>query len=132
VAAFVAQRWRPSVGPYWKGLTVMHIKQFLMIGLLAIATGVVMRSPTEAAEPDTSRKTTRKVAPVYPAVARRMQLRGTVRIAALVAPDGQVKNTEVIGGHPILAAAAHDAVMAWKFEVATRESREELVFAFAP
>jgi len=108
----------------------IHWRRFVLIGVLAIVTGAVMTSPGRAAEPE--RKTRSKVAPQYPEAARRMQLAGTVRLAAVVSADGQVTGTEVIGGHPILVAAVKDAVVRWKFQAAKQESREVLVFTFAP
>jgi TonB family protein len=108
-----------------------RVQQLLMIGLLAIATGAALPTSSLAAD-DGARKITKKVTPVYPETARKMQLSGTVRLIALVAADGQVKSTETIGGHPLLVAAATDAVMRWKYQAAEKASREELVFAFAP
>jgi TonB family protein len=107
-----------------------HVRRLLMIGLLAIVTGAVMTRPDLAAEP--SRKPTKQVVPVYSDIARKMQLVGTVKLYAHVAPDGRVTSTEVIGGHPILAAAATEAAKRWTYEAAARESREMMVFAFAP
>lgn len=107
-----------------------QMKQLVALGLVAILTGAVMTSSARAADPASARKTTRRIAPVYPPTARRMHLKGSVRLAALVAADGRVTSTESLGGNPILLAAAQDAVMMWKFEVAERASREELSFAF--
>jgi TonB family protein len=108
-----------------------RVNRLLMIGLLAIATGAGWPSSSRAAE-DGARKTTKKVTPVYPETARKMQLSGTVRLVALVAADGQVTSTETVGGHPLLVAAATEAVMRWKYQAAERESRQDLVFTFAP
>jgi TonB family protein len=108
------------------------VKRYLMIGLLAAVTGAGMTSRGVAAEPDGARKTTKTFAPIYPDSARRLQLSGTVRLSAVVAADGRVTDTEVIGGHPILVAAAADAVKRWKYEKAARASHELVVFAFAP
>ena len=109
----------------------IHMKRLVAFGLVAFLAGAVMTSPARAADPAGVRKTTRKVSPVYPPTARRLHLEGTVRLAALVAADGRVTGTESLGGHPILLAAAQDAVMMWKFQAAERASREELSFAFA-
>jgi TonB family protein len=110
---------------------VMQMRRFLMIGLLAIVTGPVVTSSGLAAEQDTARKATRKVAPLYPEAAHRLQLAGTVRLLAVVAAEGHVTDMKFIGGHPLLVAAVRAAVKQWKFEPAARESREPLVFAFA-
>jgi TonB family protein len=63
-----------------------------------------------------------RVEPVYPELARRMNLTGTVKIAVVVATNGTVKEAKVVGGHPVLASAALDAVRKWRFEPATIES----------
>ena len=41
-----------------------------------------------------SRKPKTKVAPVYPDVARRMSITGTVKLAVVVAPNGTVKSSK--------------------------------------
>lgn len=110
----------------------ISVKRLLMIGLLAIVTASATTSSGFAAGSESSRKTTKKVAPVYPEAARRLQLTGTVRLAALVAADGRVKSTEIIGGHPLLIVAATEAVMRWRYQAADRDSRETIVFAFGP
>ena len=65
-----------------------------------------------------SRKAKSRVAPVYPEIARRMSITGTVKLAVVVSPNGAVKSTKVVGGHPVLVNAALDAVKQWKFEPA--------------
>ncbi len=59
-----------------------------------------------------------------------MSIHGTVKLLVDVAPNGSVKNVKVIGGHPLLATAAEDAVKKWKFEPASEESfgKVELIF----
>jgi TonB family protein len=81
---------------------------------------------------ETDRKVTSKVSPIYPEIARKMGLSGTVRIEVVVAPNGTVKDTKVIGGHPILVSAAVDAVKKWKFEAASGESMRVFEFRFDP
>jgi protein TonB len=78
------------------------------------------------------RKIKGKVAPAYPDLARRMGLTGNVKLQLVVAPNGQVKETKVIGGHPILVNAAVDAVKKWKFETASEESTGTVEFRFEP
>ena len=71
-------------------------------------------------------------APAYPTLARSMALQGTVRVEALVSADGSVKTVDIKGGHPVLAQAAVNAVRKWRWEAATRESREPVEVKFAP
>jgi TonB family protein len=49
-----------------------------------------------------------------------------------VAPNGSVKNTKVVGGHPLLVNAAVDAVKKWRFEPASEETTGVVEFKFDP
>ncbi len=73
-----------------------------------------------------------KVQPVYPDLARKMNLTGTVKVSVTVAPNGTVKDAKVLGGHPVLATAALDAVKKWRFEPASVESSGVVDFKFEP
>jgi TonB family protein len=79
-----------------------------------------------------TRKARKKVAAVYPEVARRMSITGTVRLAVVVAPDGTVKSSKPVGGHPVLVNAAMDAMKRWRFEPAPTESSGVVEFKFQP
>jgi TonB family protein len=72
------------------------------------------------------------VAPVYPALASRMQISGTVRVQAVVAPNGSVRFTQVVGGSPVLAKAAVDAIEKWKWNPAPQETKEVIELNFHP
>ncbi len=73
-----------------------------------------------------------KVPPVYPDLARKMSITGTVKIQVVVAPNGTVKDAKVVGGHPVLAGAALDAVKKWRFEPASVESSGVVELKFEP
>jgi TonB family protein len=77
------------------------------------------------------RKVKNKVAPAYPELARRMNVSGKVKIEVVIAPDGRVKSTRVIGGHPLLVQACQDAVKEWKFAPAPEESTQVVEFEFS-
>jgi TonB family protein len=79
-----------------------------------------------------SRKAKTKVMPIYPDFARRMNIVGTVRLAVTVAPNGAVKSSKPIGGHPVLVNAAMEAVKQWKFEPGPTESSGVVEFKFQP
>jgi protein TonB len=68
----------------------------------------------------------------YPEIARKLNLSGVVKLEITVAPNGNVKDTKVIGGNPILVNAAVDAVKKWKYEPATEESVGIVEFKFDP
>jgi TonB family protein len=78
------------------------------------------------------RKVTQRVIPSYPELARQMRITGTVRLVAVVAPNGTVKMTEPVGGSPVLLKAAEDAVLKWKYVAAPEESRELIELHFSP
>jgi TonB family protein len=61
-----------------------------------------------------------------------MNLVGTVKVEIVIGPAGKVKNTNVIGGHPILIGATLDALKEWKYEPAKTETSATLTFDFRP
>jgi TonB family protein len=100
--------------------------------LLACASLVAMSPTPSMAQGELTRKVKFKVAPEYPELARRMNLRGTVKVLVVVAPSGNLKDTKVMGGNPILVNAAIDALKKWKFEPGTEESSGTVEFKFEP
>jgi periplasmic protein TonB len=61
-------------------------------------------------------KLIREVRPVYPPLARQARMQGVVKITAIVSRDGSVQSLQVVSGHPLLVAAAMDAVRQWLYE----------------
>jgi len=109
----------------------------VVLGLWVITAGTRMLYMTAMAQEsvktdELSRKPKTKVAPVYPDVARRMGVSGIVKLSVVVAPNGTVKSSKVIGGHPVLVNAAMDAMKQWKFESAPTESSGTVEFKFQP
>jgi hypothetical protein len=76
------------------------------------------------------RRLENSVPPEYPAIAERMNLKGTAQVQALVRPDGTVKEVRGLGGHPLLVDALVRAVMHWKYEPSPRETLEVVKFSF--
>jgi TonB family protein len=76
------------------------------------------------------RKVKARVAPIYPELARRMNVTGRVKIEVIIAPDGHVRNVRPIGGHPLLVQSCQDAVKDWKFVASPEESTQILEFEF--
>jgi TonB family protein len=60
--------------------------------------------------------------PEYPAIAKKMDLHGTVKLKLWIKPDGTVRRVEYVGGHPVLAESALKAVKNWKYAPANQES----------
>ena len=79
---------------------------------------------------ESKRKVKTKTAPMYPELAKRMNVSGKVKIEVVITPDGHVKSTRVVGGHPLLVQACQDAVKEWKFVPAPEESTQVVEFEF--
>ncbi len=101
-------------------------------GTRMLCTPAMAQENVKADTDELSRKPKTKVAAVYPDVARRMGVSGTVKLSVVVAPNGTVKSSKVIGGHPVLVNAAMDAMKQWKFESAPTESSGIVEFKFQP
>ena len=102
---------------------------------IAVAVAIIVMSFTQLQAQSVSssaseRKVVERVAPAFPELARRMHIHGTVKIEAVVRPNGLVKSTRVLGGNPVLVEAASDAVKKWKFEPASSESTEVVQLTF--
>jgi len=57
----------------------------------------------------------RRVEPVYPVMAIRSHIEGTVQMRAIIGRDGSVREMRVVSGNAILAYAAQEAVKQWRF-----------------
>jgi TonB family protein len=86
--------------------------------------GLAQDAPSGDVKDHGGRKVKTSVKPAYPDVARQMHITGTVRLEATVAPDGKVRDTRVVGGSPLLAQEASNAVKKWKYEEAAKETVE--------
>jgi TonB family protein len=105
-----------------------------VVAIVAMAggTGTTGLLAQEQQNNEVMRRAKSKVAAVYPDLARKMNLTGTVKVQVVVSPNGTVKEAKVLGGHPVLATAALDAVRKWRFEPATMESSGVVDFKFEP
>jgi TonB family protein len=75
-----------------------------------------------ASATDQERKIVRREDPLYPPIAAKMNLHGTVKLKIWVNADGTVRRLEYIGGHPLLAESALKAVREWKYQPVAQES----------
>jgi TonB family protein len=101
-------------------------------GVAAVSLCLGTSSFAQSASTDEGkRKVKSKVSPAYPELAKRMSVSGKVKIEVVITPDGRVKSTRVIGGHPLLVQACQDAVKEWKFAPAPEESTQIVEFEFS-
>lgn len=111
---------------------------WFLFAAIALSTANISISPVKTLAQDTSadvkdhggRKVKTSVKPSYPDVARQLHITGTVRLEATVAPDGKVRDTRVLGGSPLLAQEATNAVKKWKYEDAPKETVETVEIVY--
>jgi protein TonB len=56
-----------------------------------------------------------RVQPVYPSLARQARVQGSVELRAIISRTGTIENLVVVRGHPMLSAAAIEAVRQWRY-----------------
>jgi len=93
---------------------------------LTLSTTFAQTSSSE----DGKRKVKVKTSPAYPEIARHMNVTGKVKIEVIITPDGKVRSTRVVGGHPLLVQACQDAVKEWKFFPGPEETTQTVEFDF--
>jgi TonB family protein len=57
-----------------------------------------------------------KVDPVYPPLAMQARISGQVRFTVTIGKDGSIQNIQLVSGHPLLVAAAKDAVQQYVYK----------------
>ncbi|MGB7844502.1 MAG: energy transducer TonB [Candidatus Acidiferrum sp.] len=78
------------------------------------------------------RKVIANPVPAYPAMAKNFHVTGVVKMQVVIAADGHIKSTQVIGGHPVLVDAVKETLKSWKYAPASSESTIILEFDFHP
>jgi TonB family protein len=113
---------------------VNQAKRILAVCLLAVlaaAIGGTVSLRAQIAEiPESRRKVRVLVKPQYPELAKKLSLTGLVKIEVTIGPDGKVKRTHIVGGHPVLATEAEKAAMQSEFEPGPKETTEIIEFKF--
>jgi TonB family protein len=103
----------------------MRIAKFVSTFVLACALSVGLSAQE-------TRKALSKPMPHYPEIAKQMKLVGTVKVEVVIGPDGKIKETNVVGGHPILVDTTLMTLKEWKYEPAKTETNATLTFDFRP
>jgi len=103
----------------------------MVILALCYSLATVGQTRIQQPAPESKRHLVVQVAPEYPEAAKRMRLGGTVKVVALVGPDGKVKRVHTVGGSPLLVQAAERAVAQWKYAPGN-ESEDSVELHFNP
>jgi TonB family protein len=100
------------------------------LGLLLIGAYAAVGASVASGQEKINRNVKTQVAPVYPDLARRMRITGTVKVKVAIAPNGTVKEATLVGGHPLLVNGALDAVRKWRYEAGPEETTGVVEFHF--
>jgi TonB family protein len=73
-----------------------------------------------------------RVGPEYPATLRVRSIGGIVRLQLTISPEGTVEGVSLLGGNPIVAQSATDAVRKWRYSAARSPSKMEVTIPFNP
>lgn len=76
------------------------------------------------------RKAVSNPTPEYPDVAKKMNLTGVVKVEVTIGADGEIKATNVVGGHPILVDSVQKTLKRWKYAPSSSETKALLEFRF--
>jgi TonB family protein len=112
-----------------KGRRCLHY-----LGLLALVLCFCVALFTAQTQEQSTRerKLISRVEPEYPDTLKRLYIGGVVRVEAIVAPNGKVKGTTLIGGSPILGQSTMKAVKQWKYAPAPSEETIIVTMTFDP
>lgn len=102
--------------------------KFALTGLLFFT--IFPAFDCSALQSQETRKVKSRIDPEYPELARRLNLKGVVRVQVTVAAAGTVKNVKELGGNPVLLDAFVKAVKKWKYDPSDGDSVVEVAFDF--
>jgi TonB family protein len=85
--------------------------------LRSVLFGALLVSPALGQEIEVGPRHVRHyVRPTLPEIAKKMNLKGSVKLEVDIAPSGKVAAVRALGGHPVLVESASEAVRAWQFD----------------
>jgi TonB family protein len=128
--AFSLPGYCPAASEGMRSMRLAWLKKTILAATAAtFLTGSLGLAQTSTTD-EGKRKVKTKVSPAYPELARRMSVSGKVKIEVVITPDGHVRSTRVVGGHPLLVQSCQDAVREWKFGAAAEETTQVVEFEF--
>lgn len=112
----------------YRAMASSRVRTEYRLLLFAALTAAVLICPLAAQtreQTTVERKVVTRVEPDYPETLKRLYIGGVVKVEAVVAPNGAVESTQLLGGSPILGQSAMKAIRQWKY--APSSSKEKLV-----
>ncbi len=97
----------------------------LTVFLLVLGTYAQDESPAPVQVPPESVQNLllRRVVPTYPPLARQARIQGAVVLNITISKSGEVRDVELVSGHPILAPAAIEAIKQWRYRPYERDGQ---------
>jgi TonB family protein len=97
----------------------------------SVVLGLMLAVPAMAVDIEVGARHVRHyVRPNLPDVAKRMNLKGSVKLEVEIAPSGKVTAVRTLGGHPVLAESATEAVREWQFDAAKESTTGPVTVTF--
>jgi TonB family protein len=88
---------------------------FLLVCSTLLAASQDTPAPVEVPAASLQKLLINRVAPVYPPLARQARIQGTVFLKVIVNKSGEIRDLEVISGHPLLVPSATEALRKWRY-----------------
>jgi TonB family protein len=113
-----------------------NVKSGLLLTLSLLALSLLLNSTSLMAQAhdqnSSDRKVLTRVEPEYPDALKRLYIGGVVRLEVVVAPNGAVKSTKLLGGSPILGQSTMKAVKQWKYAPTAADEVLTVTLEFDP
>jgi TonB family protein len=94
--------------------TTIHV-EFSKESDIRNETAAAVESPILVTPEDMPAQLVYRVAPIYPPLARQARIQGIVILRIIINKVGEVRETQLVSGHPMLAPAAVEAVKKWTY-----------------
>jgi TonB family protein len=102
-----------------------------LLGMSVLVSAVPLAAQARD-ENSSDRRLVTRIEPEYPEALKRLYIGGVVRLEVLVAPNGVVKSTKLLGGSPILGQSTMKAVKQWRYAPAAAEQTLTVKLEFDP
>jgi protein TonB len=89
---------------------------WVSVARLAFGESSPKRAAHRPVADNTTLKLRRMVEPIYPAVARKRGIRGTVVVEVFIDKQGMPQAIHAVRGNPILAGTVFNAMRQWRWE----------------
>jgi periplasmic protein TonB len=112
---------------------VISSGSLIALGGVMIVAVLHTTSAAQTYQPgDNDRKVLSRVDPDYPDALKKLYIGGVVRVEVVVAPNGSVKSTKLLGGSPILGQSTMKAIKQWKYAPAATDETLTVKVEFDP